>query len=1028
MKTSRTRLRRFVIVVGSLLIGATSAVAQSTGTLQGTITDAQNAAVPGATVVVTNTATGIARTMVSDRAGSYVAASLPPGPYRIEASLEGFRSQAKNVTLEVAKSVQLDFQLAVGAVAEQVSVVAASPILDTTTVSVSHVINQQTVQEIPLNGRHFVDLGLLIPGSVTPPQNGFLTAPLRGQGSFAFNTAGNREDTVNFMVNGINLNDMVQNQITFQPSINTVQEFKVDNSTFSAEYGRNSGAIVNIATRSGTNDFHGEAFEFFRNDRFDSRNFFNQPPARQSPFKRNQFGASLGGPVAKNKTFFFGSYEGTRQRQGIDINSGVLRDDQRAAVTDPLSRRLLDYIPVANAAGTQGEGRYLGSATAPVNIDQWTGDVSQVVRRDDLLHGYYAFQRDLRGEPTLQGNTIPGFGDTRHSHRQIMTLNETHVFGPSFVNEARFGFNRINITFQPNTPLNPVDLGINVGVTSAIGLPQINITGLGLNFGGPAGFPQGRTDTAFAFSDTATLSRGRHAFKVGGEWRHFENSNFNSDTGAFNFGSLADFQAGVGNNFTITLGDRPSDITTQAIGLFAQDSFKAASNLTLELGLRFDSNLSPKDTQDRLVVFNPAAGTLVRVGSGQSSIYDSSHDLSPRVGVIWDPFKDGRTSVRAAYAMMVDQPVTNVVTPTASNPPLATPLAFAGAIRLSNALTTAQAGGLAPASVDPNFQGGRVQSWNVNVERQVGPSTSVMAGYFGSKGDRLRIARNINQFTNGVRPFPTVAAASSILPGATLGNITEIDSLGVSHYKGLWLSANQRMTRGLQFNASYTLSKSTDYNSLNSQGVIVQNSFNIADSEGPSDFDARHRFVISTIYALPFKGHVLTEGWELGLIVQAQTGNPINIVTNVGTFTGVANTVRPDLIGSLQVLDNPNGWFSNAVCDPRIAGSCTSSSVFALPVSASGVFHFGSLGRNAVYGPGFGTADLSVIKNTALGSSSRLQLRVEVFNLFNQANFGQPGRIATVGSTSFGVITNTRFPTGDSGSSRQVQFAAKILF
>ena len=242
----------------------------------------------------------------------------------------------------------MDFQLGVGAVTEAVTVVSETPVIEASTISVGQVINQRTVQDIPLNGRHFVDLGLLIPGSVTPPQAGFLTAPLRGQGSFAFNSAGNREDTVNFMVNGVNLNDMVQNQITFQPSINTVSQFKVDNSTFSAEYGRNSGAIVNIATRSGTNEVHGEAFEFFRNEGLDARNFFNVEPARQSPFKRNQFGVSVGGPIVKNRTFFFGSYEGLRQRQGIDVNSGVLREDERAGVTDPVSRNLLAFIPDAD--------------------------------------------------------------------------------------------------------------------------------------------------------------------------------------------------------------------------------------------------------------------------------------------------------------------------------------------------------------------------------------------------------------------------------------------------------------------------------------------------------------------------------------------------------------------------------------------------------------------------------------------------------------------------------------------------------
>src|SRR6476620_8650271 len=230
----------FALFAGILM--ATPARAQSTGAIQGNIVDAQGAVVPGVTVTVRNVATGVERTTVSDAGGDYLTPSLAPGLYRIET------------------------RLTVGPVAESVSVVGASPVIETATTSVSQVISQRTVQEIPLNGRHFVDLGLLIPGSVTPPQNGFLTAPLRGQGSFAFNTAGNREDTVNFMINGINLNDMVQNQITFQPSINTVQEFKVDNSTYSAEFGRNSGAIVNIATRSGTNEFHGEAFEFFRND------------------------------------------------------------------------------------------------------------------------------------------------------------------------------------------------------------------------------------------------------------------------------------------------------------------------------------------------------------------------------------------------------------------------------------------------------------------------------------------------------------------------------------------------------------------------------------------------------------------------------------------------------------------------------------------------------------------------------------------------------------------------------------------
>src|SRR5689334_11412704 len=435
LKREQSAAWLFVLTV--LFIGLTGiARAQSTGAVRGTIVDAQGGATPGVTVVIRNTATGVERTVVSDASGLYEAASLPPGQYRVEAQLQGFQTQAREVEVAVAQTVVLDIKLGVAGVAEQVNVTASAPVIETATTSVGQVISQRTVQEIPLNGRHFVDLGLLIPGSITPPQNGFLSAPLRGQGSFAFNTAGNREDTVNFMINGVNLNDPAQNQITFQPSINTVSEFKVDNSTFSAEYGRNSGAIVNIATRSGTNDFHGEAFEFLRNDVFDARNFFD---AGKPPFKRNQFGAALGGPIRKDHTFFFFSYEGLRQRQGLTLNSGVLSDQQRAQVTDPISRRLLDFIPQANSTIVVNgvtQARFLGSATAPVNLDQWTGDVSHTLGKNDRLHGYYAVQRDQRGEPTLQGNTIPSFGDTRTSRRQIFTLNETHIFGPATVNEA----------------------------------------------------------------------------------------------------------------------------------------------------------------------------------------------------------------------------------------------------------------------------------------------------------------------------------------------------------------------------------------------------------------------------------------------------------------------------------------------------------------------------------------------------------------------------------------------------------------
>lgn len=1038
----RHGLRHFtsLLAVFLLLSSGLTALAQSTATIQGTITDESGAVLAGARVTVRSAAIGVERTTETDSSGNFQVAALPVGTYRIEVQAQGFQTSVVNdLTLEVGKIIVQNFQLKVGGVSQEVSVVADAGLVETTTSTVGQVINQKTVQEIPLNGRHFVDLGLLIAGSVTPPQNGFLTAPLRGQGSFAFNTAGNREDTVNFMVNGINLNDMVQNQITFQPSINTVQEFKVDNSTFSAEYGRSSGAIVNIATRSGSNQFHGEVFEFLRNEALDARNFFN---TTKPPFKRNQFGGALGGPVHKDSTFFFFSYEGLRQRQGLTLNGNTLTNAQRALVTDPVIKKLLDVVPlptsvVRDPVTGRDIGRFQGSDTAPVNIDQWTGDVNHIIGKDDRLHAYYAFQRDLRGEPNLQGNTLPGFGDTRRSRRQIFTLNETHTFGAKLVNEARFGFNRIHITFTPNALLNPADFGIRNGINEPIGLPQINITGFNFNIGGPAGFPQGRGDTTFVFSDTASYLRGSHSLKIGGEFRRFLNNNFNRNIGTFNFATPEAFIAGTGNAFTVTLGDVSSSIANGALGLFVQDNYKLKPNFTLELGLRYDWFISPTERYDRFVNFDQGTKSLRRVNSGTDKLYrDNKDNLQPRVGFAWDIMGDGKTSLRGAYAILADQPVTNLVTGNSSNPPLATPLTFNGAIRLNNAVDVARAAGLSPSAVDPSFDNAYVQSWNLNVQREITPSLGVMIGYFGSKGTHLRISRNVNQLINGVRPTPTLSASSEILPGAAVGNIVKIESVANSSYNALWVSAQKRLSRGLQFNASYTWSKSLDYNSLNSQGVVVQDSYNIRGDRGLSDFDARHRFVINAIYELPFRGNRFVEGWQVSAITQLQSGNPVNILAgnpaglNIASFTGQA-TLRPDQIGPIEIIGSPTQWFNAAVCDPRDPGGCPAGAAFALPVrtvDGRTVFHFGNLGRNVVIGPGFNNTDFSVLKNTKIAESLRLQFRAEFFDVFNHANFGQPGRVAQVGSTSFGVITSTRFPTGDSGSSRQVQFAMKLIF
>jgi hypothetical protein len=1050
--------RRLILSVFICLLAGLFAHAQSTSTIQGSVTDASGAAIANATVVVHNEATGVDRTVTTDAAGNYLVAALPRGTYQVTVSAPSMAKQeVKGLTVDVARTLQQNFTMKVASTSEVVEVSGAAPVIDTSTMTVGQVINERTVQEIPLNGRHFVDLGLLIPGSVTPPQNGFLTAPLRGQGSFAFNTAGQREDTVNFMINGVNLNDMVQNQITFQPSINTVSEFKVDNSTYSADEGRNSGAIVNIATRSGTNDFHGEGFEFLRNEKLDARNFFSRETTAsgqfvpKAPFKRNNFGASLGGPIIKNKTFFFASYEGLRQRQGLTINTAVFSDAQRNQITaqgNPVALQLLSLVPSANS----GSNGLIGSTTAPVNIDQWTGDVQHHISDMDSLHVYYAFQRDRRQEPTLQYGTapLPGWGDIRASHRQIATINETHVFSSSLTNEARLGFNRIHITFAPAQLLDPSTLGVADGIVGPLGLPQITVkdpAGVAFSFGGPAGFPQGRGDTTAVLSDTVAWLKGKHSLKLGGEYRRFLNNNFSGDAGTLVFncilcngtGSAATvrdgFALGLADQFNITPGNQPSRIGVNALGGFVEDSWKVKPSLTLELGLRYDWNGTPTEARNRFVIFDPTTDSLIQTGNP----YSQNHNIEPRVGFAWDMFKTGKTVLRGGYGYMADQPVSNTVTGLASNPPFTQPVTFQSNITpktgqkaiapipVSSLLASANASGLSPNNIFGDFRNAVVSSWNLNVQQQVSPTLGVMIGYFGSKGSHLRLNLNENQaFVDGTRPFPTLSLTSPIDPGVKLGNIPTVASVGNSNYNALWVTANKRMGHGVQFNGSYTWSKSLDYNSLNSQGQVIQNSLDPRDSYGLSDFDARHRFVFNAIYDLPFKMNRLVSGWELSGILQLQSGNPVNIVA-ANSFTGNANTLRPDVIGPIafpnQLITGGSSvgniqWFNAASCTE---GAITPGCVFVTPTD-----HFGDLGRNSIIGPGFENLDFSIVKNTKITERITHQFRVEAFDLFNHPNFGQPGRV--LGSGTFGQIVNTRFPTGDSGSSRQIQFAMKLMF
>ncbi|MFZ0520960.1 MAG: TonB-dependent receptor [Candidatus Acidiferrales bacterium] len=1045
--------------------------AQSTANLNGTVTDTSGAAIPNAKVVVTNQGTGTQWNAQTNGSGLYVVPSLPPGSYQITVSLSGFQTLVVNdLRLDVATSVTKDLQLTVGAISQQVEVTTEAPLLDTSTTGVGQVINSKTVQEIPLNGRHFVDLNLLTPGTVTPPANGFLTAPLRGQGSFAINTAGQREDTTNWLINGINLNDPVQNQVTFQPPVDTLEEFKVDNSTFPAQYGRNAGSIVNIATRSGTNDFHGEAFEFFRNNALDARNYFNPTSTPQASFKHNEFGGDIGGPIKKDKIFFFVAYEGIRQHQGLTLSTIVPSQNQIATVTSPAVKKLLTLIPAANIPGTDMTGipanfnGFTGAALANVSLNQGSGDVDVELRQSDRLHFYYVLQKDLRQEPTQNAN-IPGFGDTRDGFRQLMTISEDHIFSPSLANTVRLGYNRIHLTFTP-TALDPADFDITLppGAPVGVGIPNINVLG-DVNFGGPVGEPQGRGDTTVVLNDTLSWLRGRHSMAFGGEIRRAYNNNIAENVGSFTFPTMDDFLADQASAFTVLLGAGNDRILQPSVGVFAQDSFKWKSNFTINFGLRYEWDSTPSEAMGRFTNFDLASGTLV---PANQPFHTNNKNFEPRIGFAWDPFKDGRTSVRAAYAILSQDPTTNIVSPLSGNPPFALPISVnsaTNAITLENPSAAITGVSLGPGAIDPDFDNMYSQDWNLTVQRQLTSTLGLQVAYVGMKATHLQMTGNFNQpfVTNGfydpTRPYTALPLSSPVLPAecappntpCSLGNITRIFSPGNSNYNALWVTLTKHLSNGLEFLAAYTYSHSLDYSSVSSgDAVPVQNVYDPRGDYGSSEFDTRHRIVVSGFYQFPFKGNRLVSGWQLGVVTMAQSGNPITPLLVIGPAPGSSLTVRPDQLLPVSSTNKPSQFYSNTtLCEPfdgtpigtPTIPDCatTPNAAFAVPCTfditptapgkypvVPGTCHPGSAGRDSLSAPKFVNTDFSIVKNTKLTERLNLQFRTEVFDLFNHPNFGDPTNTAT--SAAFGKILSTRFPVGDFGSARQIQFALKLLF
>jgi hypothetical protein len=1088
-KLMNTRIVRFscslavalLVLLAGFSIAAPSSIAQSfRGSVRGSITDAHSLVIPGAKITARNLGTSETREVTSDSEGVYFFLELPTGEYEVAAIAPGFQEvRAPHVIVNVGEATVVDFKLAkLTEKVEQVVVSANVPLLETASTTLSQVVDRQLVQELPLNGRDFGKLVALTPG-VTVEGSG-VAGSEKGFGQFNIN--GNRDRSNNYTLDGTDNNDpwfnnsaLNQVGITGAPAtllpLDAIQEFSLQ-SQFGAEYGRNSGSVVNIITRSGSNSFHGSLYEYNRNSYFDARNYFNVrlnqagTPNPQSHFTNNNFGGSLGGPVIKDRTFFFAAYEGQRERVGSDFNllvptPGEVQLAEQEAVANvailpnglnpALVKILQKFMPTTTNANN----------TLPVSVSDKNDNENLIVKIDHKINsvhsvaGRYAFGQDDQIFPLGStggfgsGSRIGAFAQKSPTRVQVLSGSWLSVLSPTKLNEVRFGYSRFRNSFGSlDDKVDPSSaFGINFG-TGKLGLPEFDFNGPIENLGATIfGIPRGRISQTYQILDNFTWIRGRHIVKFGGEYRRalvdFSNDNFTR--GLFSFNSIpppvtlpgADAITNtlanyfLGNGFVqAETGDTARNLRSNGLSLFAQDDVRLRPTFTLNLGLRWEYFGPVSETHNLLSNLLDPTGLLVMVGTSQLP-HAYSRDLNnfgPRLGFAWS--LRPRTVVRAAYGFYYDYiPLhlaqanfttsagigANPVGPKAVVPLNFDQNAYNGTNSGVPVLTLPVGPPFQPSIfiTDHNLRTPYVQSWNLNVQRQLGNSVSFEAGYVGTKGTKLVRLYDLNQS----RTLNTHYSEIDILSSGTSS----------TYHAGQFTARFQNLRRFSGF-STYTYSKSLDGASdginFNFQTVALpQDSTNLKAEKGPSIFDTRHRWTNALNYQLPnFSaiGERLGAGWQLNSVISIQSGRPIDIITG----GGINFRQRPDVVaGHPFVLPNWNP--STGYLNPA---------AFAVPATTpSNPNAFGDLGRDRVYGPGFWNVDFSVSKTTRLRESASLQFRAELFNIFNHPNFALPSGFITPGVGPAGTITQTPDvaqgnPGLGGGGPRVMQFGLRLQF
>ncbi|MEE8349478.1 MAG: carboxypeptidase-like regulatory domain-containing protein [Acidobacteriota bacterium] len=1107
MNTSDSRRSRSIFQLLIILLCLTSLYSQTnTAEIVGTVQDASGAVLPGTTVTATHKASGLTVERVTGDQGEFLLPTLPIGEHTVVVELPGFKRLVRQgIILRVGQRATLDLALELGDISENITVTSSVPIIQKANAEINDIIENERVVDLPLNGRTFLQLALLSEGVVKPP-GGTRGAALQQAGALV-NVGGQRAGHNIYMLDGVKVTDELFNNLVVSPSVDAIQEFKIQKSMYSAEFGGKASALINVVMKSGTNDFHGNLYEFHRNAALDAKNFFDQHDESTPPLVQNQFGGTFGGPFTipgvydgTNRSFFFLNYEGQRIRQAItktfSVPTAALRSgDFRGQATiydplstdpvtgerqpfpdnripadrlDPIALAFLEKVTLPNLPGSVQN--LVAAPSQRTDQDQFNIRLDHLASASDSLYARLSiFNADSFqpfGTSQLNEDLLPGFGRGLSTRSRNVAFGYTHTFENRVVNEFRLGW--LKVSGGQTSENRGVDFASASGLLGVTadprdqGFPLISLAGEFSTMGDPSSFVF-RDNQSFELFENILLDRGNHQIKFGAYWFHlnFNPSNPEAARGAFSFSprftsaeptlsdgsAFADFLLGYPTSAQVGIGRGEEDARTNWFHVYIQDDWRVNSNLTVNVGLRYEINQHMKEIDNRLsaidlsvpggrfVIASDDQGnisseadkllgeipipwvTSAEAGWSRSLLRPSYKRFAPRLGLAWELPGHAGTVVRTGFGIFLNQWAYSVQQNLARNLPFfflkqidTSSDALLPPFRTENVLVEDVTGSVSGNNMDQNFRTEYTQTWTLSLQHLLTSTTLLDLQYMGSRtvGADNSTVRNI--------PLPGPGPIDSRRPLSELSGFKSIRWNGWSTYQSLTAKIERRFSNGLFFNTNYTWSKSIDDASApggtSFESNLPQEIENFDAEKGLSSFHHAHRMTGSFTYQLPFQFNdsptwvrALAGGWKLTGIVTLQSGAPFT----VNTTTDPAN-IGPGPAQRPNALRNPNLPSSQRTPDRWF-----DTDAFSLPAPHT----FGDVGRNTVFAPGFKNFDFSLIKTTPLGERSNLEFRAEFFNILNFVNFDLPNRFAF--TPNFGRIFSA-------GPSRQIQLALKLSF